>query len=420
MQEAERADMDKAVRWSIVGLMVVLIVGLSFSLGYVLRMLFEDSGPTTATARLTTTVGSDEPEFAVLGEIYRALRDNYVDPAAIDGELLRTGAINGLINAVGDTHQVYLTKEARRFGDTDLNGQFEGIGATVDQKGGEIVIARPFDGSPAQKAGIRPGDAILEVDGESTKGWTTHEAVGRIRGERGSEVRLKVRHTDGTIEDLVVIRDQILLPSVRVDVPQDRQGNDVPDIGYIRIEQFTRRTPDELRDALRDVQAKGQRGLILDLRNNPGGLVTACDAVASQFLPRNRTIFIEQRRNGAEQQHMTQGGGLATEIPMTVLVNHNSASCSEIIAGSLRDNDRAALIGETTLGKGTVNTFVDLKDDGGAVYVTIGRFLTPKRDIIEGRGIRPTIEAQAADNESTQDYYNNVMHRAVDFLRSGS
>ncbi len=412
--------MEKAVRWSIVGLMVVLIVGLSFSLGFVLRMAFEDDDGGTTAARVTTTLGEDEPEFAVLGEIYRALRDNYVDPAAIDGELLRTGAINGLINAVGDTHQVYLSKEDRQFGDTDLNGAFEGIGATVDQKGGEIVIAQPFDGSPAKKAGIRPGDAIIEVNGESTRGWTTHEAVGRIRGERGTEVRLKVRHVDGTTEDLVVVRDQILLPSVKVDVPEDAQGNDVPELGYVRIEQFTRRTPEELEQALRDVQAKGQKGLILDLRNNPGGLVSACDAVASQFMSSRKTIFIEQRRNGDEQQHLTRGGGLATEIPMTVLVNHNSASCSEIIAGSLRDNGRATLIGETTLGKGTVNTFVDLKDDGGAVYVTIGRFLTPKRDVIEGRGVKPTIQAQAADNEDPLGYYNGVMHRAVDFLRNGS
>ncbi len=412
--------MHKAVRWSMVGLMVVLIVGLSFSLGFVLRMAFEDENAPTQAKRTTTMVGEDEPEFAVLGEIYRALRDNYVEPERIDAELLRTGAINGLINAVGDTHQVYLTKENREFGDTDLKGQFEGIGATVDQKGGEIIISRPFDESPAKKAGIRIGDTILEVNGESTKGWTTHQAVAKIRGPRGSEVRLTVRHTDGKVEELTVIRDKILLPSVRVEEPSDAQGNAAPDIGYMRIEQFTARTPDELRDALRDARAKGQKGLILDLRNNPGGLVSTCDAVASQFMPANKTIFIEQRRNGKEESHVTRGGGLATDVPLAVLVNHNSASCSEIIAAALKDNGRAVVMGETTLGKGTVNTFIDLKEDGGAVYVTIGRFLTPKRDLIEGRGVRPSIEAAAADNEDPNSYYNGVMYRAVEFLRNGS
>jgi carboxyl-terminal processing protease len=411
--------MQKAVRWSIIGLMVFLIVGLSFSLGFVLRMAFEDGDGTKTTTRLTTQTGENEPEFAVLGEIYRALRDNYIDPAAIDAELLRTGAINGLINAVGDTHQVYLSKESREFSDTDLQGQFEGIGASVDQKGGEIVITRPFDGSPAQQAGIKPGDVIVEVNGESTRGWTTHQAVGKIRGEKGTQVKLKVRHTDGKTEDLAVTRDNILLPSVKVDVPQDAQGNAAPDLGYIRIEQFTRRTSDELKQALRDARGKGQKGMILDLRNNPGGLVSSCVDVATQFMRQNSVVFIEQRRQGQEQQYRTQGGGLATDIPMTVLVNHNSASCAEIIAGSLRDNKRAVVIGETTLGKGTVNSFIPLEQDGGAVYVTIGRWLTPKRDLIEGKGVTPDIQAAAADNEDVHSYYNAVMYRAVDYLRNG-
>ena len=411
--------MEKAVRWSLVGLMVFLIVGLSFSLGFVLRMAFEDEGGAGTTTRLTTQTGEDEPEFAVLGEIYRALRDNYIDPAAIDPELLRTGAINGLINAVGDTHQIYLSKEAREFSDTDLRGQFEGIGATVDQKGGEIVIQRPFDGSPAQQAGIKPGDVILEVNGESTKGWTTHQAVGKIRGPRGSEVRLKVRHSDSKEEEITVTRDEILLPSVRVDVPQDGQGNNATDFGYIRIEQFTARTPNELKDALRGLRNQGKKGLILDLRNNPGGLVRSCVEVAEQFMRSNSVVFIEQRRNNQENSYKTGGGGLATDIPLTVLVNHNSASCAEIIAGSLRDNSRAVVIGETTLGKGTVNTFVPLEADGGAVYITIGRWLTPKRDLIEGKGIKPDIQASAADNEDPNSYYNGVMYRAVDYLRNG-
>jgi carboxyl-terminal processing protease len=409
--------MEKAVKWSVFGLLGVLIVGLSFTLGFVLRMASE--GDSAIASPKSAVSRNDNVDFSVLAEIYDALKDNYVDPQSIDPELLRTGAINGLINAVGDVHQVYLTKEAREFGDTDLKGQFEGIGATVDQKGGEIIISRPFDGSPAQKAGIKIGDAILEVNGESTKGWTTQQAVAKIRGKRGTEVKLKVRHLDGKTEDLSVVRDEILLPSVRVDVPNDSQGNQAKDIGYIRIEQFTARTGDELKDALRTARDQSYKGMILDLRNNPGGLVSACINVASQFMKGNSTVFIEQHRGGEEERYATRDGGLAIDIPLTVLVNHNSASCSEIIAGALKDNNRAVVMGETTLGKGTVNQFIDLKNDGGAVYVTIGRWLTPNRDQIEGRGVKPNIDVAAADNEDPLGYFNAVMYRAVDYLRNG-
>jgi carboxyl-terminal processing protease len=410
--------MEKAVRWSMVGLMVTLIIGLSFSLGFVLRMTLEDDGGPAATASAATTKEGD-PDFGVLGEIYSALRDNYIEPERIDPELLRTGAINGLINAVGDTHQVYITKESRQAESRSLNGKYEGIGASVDLKGGEVIISRPFDGSPAKQAGIRIGDAILEVDGKSTKGWTTQQAVQNILGPRGSQVKLKVRHTDGKIEEITITRDEILLPSVHVDVPSNAEGVPQADLGYIRIDQFTGRTGEELKQALRDAKDKGLKGMILDLRNNPGGLVSSCVSVASQFLKSNDVVFIEQLRNGEEKNFKASSGGLALDIPMTVLVNHNSASCSEIIAGSLRDNRRAVVIGETTLGKGTVNQFFDLKRDGGALYVTIGRWLTPKRDQIEGRGVTPDISAAAADNEDPLGYFNAVMYRAVDYLRNG-
>lgn len=411
--------MEKAVRWSVIGLLVVMIVGLSFGLGFVLRMAFEDDSGARTVQTASPSREDGDPDFTVLDEIYSALNDNYVDPAAIDPELLRTGAINGLINAVGDTHQVYLTKQAREAGDTDLRGEYEGIGATVDQKGGEIVISRPFDGSPAKAAGIRIGDAIIEVNGESTRGWTTTQAVSKIKGKRGTEVKLKIRHSDGKVEDIVVIRDDIKLASVKVEVPDSAQGQAAPDIGYIRLDQFTARTNDELKDAIRQVKDQGVKGIILDLRNNPGGLVSSCVNVASQFMRGNNVVFIEQRRNGQEQRYTTRDGGLATDLPLKVLVNHNSASCAEIIAGSLRDNNRAQVLGETTLGKGTVNQFIDLKNDGGAIYVTIGRWLTPKRDQIEGRGVTPDIAVTAADNEDPTSFYNAVMYKAVDLLRNG-
>lgn len=411
-----RGSMERAVGWIAAGVLGLVVVLLSFGLGFGLRMATEDSAK---AAPSTTAKAGGDPSFGVLDEIYGALKQNYVDPDRIDADLLRTGAINGEINAVGDTHQIYLTKEARDREQTDLKGQFEGIGATVNQKGGEIQIVQPLQDSPAKKAGIRPGDVVLSVDGESTKGWTTEQAVSKIRGPRGTDVKLSVRHSDGKTEDLTITRDQIKEASVHVEVPNDAQGNKAEDIEYIRIDQFTERTGGELKDALNAARDKNYKGMILDLRNNPGGLVSSCVSVAGQFLKGNSTVFIEQHRGGDEQKYVADKGGLALDIPLTVLVNHNSASCSEIIAGSLRDNNRAKLIGETTFGKGTVNQFFNLKNDGGAVYVTVGRWLTPKRDQIEGRGVKPDLELTAADNEDPNGYYNQVMYRAVDILRNG-
>lgn len=411
--------MGKAVRWSIIGVLVAMIVGLSFGLGFVLRMAFEDDSPSSTAVRAASTTTDDgDPDFTVLNEIYDALQEHYIEPTALDADVVRTGAINGVINAIGDTHQAYITREARVSFEDDTNGQFEGIGATVDRRNGEIIV-NPYNDSPARRAGVRPQDVVLEVDGESTSGWTTQTAVSKIRGKRGTEVKLKVRHTDNTEEVLTVVRDRILVDSVKVSDAWSAQDTPAPDIAYIRIENFSARTIDELRTALRNVRNGDYKGLVLDLRNNPGGLLDSVEQVTSQFLGPDKPILIEQRRNGAERVNKSRGSGLAVDIPLAVLVNHNSASASEILAGALRDNKRAVVIGEATFGKGTVNLGVPLSD-GGLMYVTVGRWLTPQRDIIEGAGIKPDITVTAADNEDPLSYYNAVMYRAVQYLRTGS
>lgn len=410
---------ENFVRWTLIGLLLFMVVGLSFGLGFGTHVLIDHENSTKAAA--PSAVRADgAPDFTVLNDIYRIMKDNYVDADRIDPELIRSGAINGVLNAIGDPFQAYFTKQQvdQPGFDDDMQGKYSGIGASVDQRGGEIVIVNPFEDSPAKAAGIRPGDALLAIDGQPTKGLTVQDAQRKIRGQTGTAVKLQVRHTDGTVQDISVTRDNILLKSVFPDTPTDAGGNPVQDIAYVRIEQFTSRTPDELKTYLQSIQGKGYKGLILDLRNDPGGLLNSVVAVASQFMS-NQTVLVEQSRDGSTRRYPTQSGGLATDpsLKMAVLVNHNSASASELLSGALRDNGRATVLGETTAGKGTVNSFFDLSD-GGKVYVSIAHWLTPKGDMIEGKGIKPDIEVRAADNENPdpREYFNAVMYKAVDLL----
>ena len=410
---------ESALRWVLIGMLMLMVVGLSFGLGFGVRHV--TMGKPAGTAAIAASTREDgSPDFRVMDDIWQALRENYIDPDNLQSDLLRSGAINGLLTAVGDTHQTYVSKEQANLDDLDLRGQFEGIGASVDLKAGEIVIVNPFTDSPAKAAGVRAGDVILEIDGKSTKGLNERDAVKLIRGKKGTTVTLKLRHTDGKTEDITITRDAIKIASVKPDRIVDRAGNVIDDVGYVRIEQFTARTADELNDYLKSIQGKPLKGLVLDLRNNPGGLLKSVEDVASQFM-KNQTILIEQYRGGRENTYKSGDKGIMTDpsMKLVVLVNHNSASASEILAGSIRDNKRGIVMGETTFGKGTVNRFIELPTDGGRLYVTIGRWLTPKRDQIEGRGVKPDVEVRAGENESPQDYNNSVLHSAVEYLRNG-
>jgi carboxyl-terminal processing protease len=397
----------------VLGLLGLSVLVLAFALGYVLR----GDGGAAASDNNNQSSSDREFDFDQLNEIRDILEDKYVDPDRLDDETLYQQSIQGMLDTLTDSGTFYIDRATVQTS-TGPSGTFEGIGATVAAQDGEIIIVAPIPDTPAERAGIRPGDVILEVDGESTANWTQEQAVLRIRGEQGTTVTLKVRHTDGEEEILEIERAEIEVESVTTQPPggvlRDGEGNEITDVAYVQIREFDRPTLDQFKAAIDEIGLDGKRGLIIDVRNNPGGLLSTTVDIADEFLDEG-IILTEQDRDGTERSFTARGGGSVTEIPMVVLQNRFSASGAEVLAAALSDNGRATLVGERSFGKGTVNVSNDLRD-GGQLYVTIARWLTPDGTLIDGVGIRPEIEVTLSDEDI--DLRRDVqLFKAIDILR---
>jgi carboxyl-terminal processing protease len=394
---------------AMVALVVVLLSVMSGVVGFVVGGGGEEGGGSTSAS-------SDSAGFGILDEIYDVIQQDFVDPSAVDEQALRQGAIDGVLAALNDAHTIYIDPESYALGVDVISGEFQGIGARVRQDAttGEIIIVAPFRDSPAELAGIRSGDVVLSVDGESTQGWTDEQAVRRIRGPEGTQVTLGVRHIDGEAEEITITRDTIVIPTVHTETVEDADGNAVNDLAYVELEQITEKTVPDLRATVTELSDEGYRGIILDLRRNPGGSLSATIDVADMFLEGGR-ILTQVDRDGNETTYDAHPGDVGEDIPLVVLVGPGSASGAEVIAGALRDHHRAVLVGETTFGKGSVNHLRELSD-GGAIYITIARWLTPNGEQIEGIGLTPDIQVtpSAEDIEADRDVQ---LYRAIDYLR---
>lgn len=401
--------MWKAMKWSTFSLAIVLAIVLAGVVGYTLGDDGADGGGTTVQI-----TGADS--FGILDEIYAILQEDFVNPEALDPELLKLGAINGILQALGDAHTVYIDPESYALGIDVISGTFEGIGAQVEQDpvSGDIVIVTPFRGSPAEVAGIRAGDIVRSVDGESTDGWSVAQAVRLIRGPEGTDVVLGIERSGGSTEEVTITRGTIVIPTVFTHEIEDEVGNPVSELAYIELQQFTDQAVTDLRKELKRVVDEGFSGVILDLRRNPGGGLEATIQTADMFLD-DGIILTEVSRDGEEKVTRAKAGGAATDIAVVLLVGPGSASGSEVLACALRDNGRATLVGEQTFGKGSVNHLRELSDEG-ALYVTIARWECPNGEQIEAVGIDPDIEVAVteADIEASRDVQ---LFAAIDFLR---
>ena len=368
---------------------------------------------TTYRSELTDLAGGSSsraaselpPEFDRLAEVWKLLEQEHIDRDTLDAETLSAGSVRGLLQALDDPYASYL--DAKQYGveSQDFKGFFEGIGAHVSMRDGHLVIIAPMKDSPAEKAGIRPGDEILAINGGSTAQISLLEAVSKIRGEKGTSVDLLVLHLNQAEPlTITVIRGVIPLNSVRLTMLEDR-------VGHLRIFSFGSKTNEELEKALREFKEAEGAGLVLDLRNNPGGLLQSVVDVAGQFFDDGLVLY-EVNAHGERTNWDAKSGGEGRDIPMVVLVNQFSASASEVLSGALMDHDRAEVIGVTTFGKGSVNTLRPLSD-GSGVYFTIGRWHTPLGTLIEGEGIAPDIIV-AMPPDSTEDVQ---LSRAVEILQ---
>ena len=322
-------------------------------------------------------------DFRLMAEAWNTIERIYVDRAAIQPQELTYGAISGMTESLGDTgHSRFLTPQMVQQQRNAIQGQFEGIGAEVQEKDGRVVIVAPIDDSPAQRAGLRAGDVIMSVNGQDTAGLSLEEVVQRVLGPAGTSVTLTVLHPDsGQTQTITVVRAQINLKNVTW---QRVPGTN---IAHIRIAAFSQDVSKELVQALTTVQQQKLTGVILDMRNNPGGLLDEAINTASQFLT-SGNVLLEKDAAGKTTPVPVKSGGVAPTIPVVILVNNGTASAAEIVTGALQDAGRAQVVGETTFGTGTVlNQFA--LSDGSALLLATQEWLTPKGRVIWHQGLKP-------------------------------
>jgi carboxyl-terminal processing protease len=328
-------------------------------------------------------------DFRILTEAWQALQNNYVDKDKLDTKKLSEGAVRGMMESL-DPFSSYANPDTHKLELSGYEGKFEGIGAVIGMKDNQLTVVSPIADSPAENAGIKPGDKIIKIDGQFTSGLSLIEATFKIRGPKGTSVKLLVLHEgDNQPVEIEIVRAEIATKSLSMEMHDD--------IAYIQITQFLKSTGEELKTVLTEAIDKGARGVVLDLRNNPGGLLDASIDVTSQFLAMGLVAKVVDDQ-GTESIVPVRSGGIATRLPMVVLVNNGSASASEIVAGALQDYGRAKIIGSQTFGKGSVQIVHELSD-GSALHITAYKWLTPFGRPIDGVGLTPDVVSDLKEDE---------------------
>ncbi len=348
--------------------------------------------------------------FNLYWDVWDELKKEYVDKGKIDEKQLFYGSLEGMVNALNDPYTVFMNPEENTNFKESMSGEFEGIGAEVGIKDNVLTIIAPLDGMPAEKAGLKSGDKVFNIDGESTKNMTLNEAVTKIKGEKGTNVVLTIfRKSSNETKDITITRGVITLKSVKTTIRDD---------GFfiIKIINFNNNTLDEFNKAVQEVILKKPKGIIIDLRNNPGGYLDTAVEVASEWVEDGPVVIESFGKSSQKDDILYKARGIARlkDYPTVILVNQGSASASEIVAGAISDYNKGVIVGTQTYGKGSVQTIKDFQD-GSSVKVTIAKWLTPNGVSISEKGIEPDVIV----DYSMEDYQNNKtpqMDKAIEVL----
>lgn len=411
-------------------LQLVVIILIAGFIGYYfgensVKLSFENYKPSLSVVNKEAPLAlNNRVDFSLFWSVWDRLEAKYYDKTKLDPQKMLTGAIEGMTQSLGDPYTMYLPKAQNTNFKDGLAGQFSGIGAELGTSDKQIIVIAPLAGSPAEKARIKPGDAILKVDGEATVNWTLPFTVSKIRGPKGTSVTLTILHKDSNKpQDIRIVRDTITVRSVVgwvkkigdieniKNTKSIKEGEDQK-IAYVKLSQFGDSTNKDWISIINDFDLKIKsdksiKGLIIDLRNNPGGYLNDAVYISSEFLKQGTPVVMQEGAIGSRNTLSVSRKGLMYDIPIVVIINKGSASASEIVSGALRDNkvngkSRAILVGETSFGKGTIQEANDL-GNGAGLHVTIAKWLTPNGTWINGQGIKPDIEVMLSEKDPSHD-----------------
>ena len=389
---------------------IIILFFIVFLVGF---FIGKETRPSIEKIKDVCNKTSGQPEqvdFSLFWDAWHIIQSKYVDRNKLDPEQMTFGAISGLVQSLNDPYSVFLPpKEKKKFLD-DMSGYFEGIGAEIGIRNGVLTIISPLKGNPAEKAGLKAGDQIIKIDDTPTSDLTLDEAVNLIRGPKGTKVRLLINRAGwNEFKEFTITRAVIKIPIINLEFKDN--------IAYISLYHFTENAPEEFKKIAKKVIKSNPKGIILDLRNNPGGYLESAVEIASWFIPKGEIVAIEDFGNNKQQKYRSYGYEKLKDIPTVVLINQGTASAAEILAGALRDNLKIKLIGEKSFGKGSVQELKKLEK--GAIKLTIAKWLTPSGICIKEQGLKPDIEVKLT-KEDIENNKDPQLEKAMEILKENS